>query len=498
MPLTENRRQQLDGIVQKMITNRESDSDIQLVVNDFKHKYAGEGATQAATIAPESRSVAERVGGFFGLENLARGAAQAVYGQTPEFRGVERSISRAHESRNKLFQMAERAKQAGDTRRYQQLLRVAQSQQIPDLETDVFGERGLATPRQVAGSAVQTAATMAGLGQAPAASFAGRVGQSVGFGATLGAGRSLEQEGGVRDILSAAAVGGVAGAAVPAAIEGITGVGKKVLTGTAENIYKRLIKTPVEQIRVGKEQLAPGLLKRGVKGNYQQMFDQVAEASDKARRAADDIITTNADKPVDVSDVYSTLKDLAKSKSRTPGSSAKAAQTVLTDFKSVSQGKKQIPLKVAQELKKALQGEVNYYKRNPTGLTEAQKVAAYKLRLAIEKTVPDIIPQNKEMDFAIRAAERLQQTAALSPNKLRILMETILGGYGVLNDPRILGIVALERLVTSPQVASRAAVTANQLGQRSLPPQVASLLQRLGVAGTVGQAPSVVPPARGI
>jgi len=42
MPLTEDRRVQLDSIVQQMVTNKESDDNIQLVVNDFKSKYEGQ------------------------------------------------------------------------------------------------------------------------------------------------------------------------------------------------------------------------------------------------------------------------------------------------------------------------------------------------------------------------------------------------------------------------------------------------------------------------
>lgn len=39
MPLSEQQRSQLDGIVQKMTDNKETESDIQWVVNDFKQKY---------------------------------------------------------------------------------------------------------------------------------------------------------------------------------------------------------------------------------------------------------------------------------------------------------------------------------------------------------------------------------------------------------------------------------------------------------------------------
>src|SRR3990167_8106897 len=39
MALTEDRRKQVDDIVGKMTQNKEKDSDIQFVVNDFKSKY---------------------------------------------------------------------------------------------------------------------------------------------------------------------------------------------------------------------------------------------------------------------------------------------------------------------------------------------------------------------------------------------------------------------------------------------------------------------------
>jgi hypothetical protein len=41
MPLSEQHRAKLDGIVQQMTANKESDETIQTVVNDFKQKYGG-------------------------------------------------------------------------------------------------------------------------------------------------------------------------------------------------------------------------------------------------------------------------------------------------------------------------------------------------------------------------------------------------------------------------------------------------------------------------
>lgn len=52
MLLPENRRQQLDGIIQKMIANKESDENIQFVVKDFTQKYQNEA--QPPSTAPKN------------------------------------------------------------------------------------------------------------------------------------------------------------------------------------------------------------------------------------------------------------------------------------------------------------------------------------------------------------------------------------------------------------------------------------------------------------
>ena len=50
MPLPETRRQQLDGIVQQMIQNKETNDDIQWVVNDFVSKYQNESVSVSAPV----------------------------------------------------------------------------------------------------------------------------------------------------------------------------------------------------------------------------------------------------------------------------------------------------------------------------------------------------------------------------------------------------------------------------------------------------------------
>lgn len=70
MALSEGRRQQLDGIVQKMLTNKESDENIQFVVNDFKTKYEGKAegykAEAASALSEANRLKQTEVGRALG------------------------------------------------------------------------------------------------------------------------------------------------------------------------------------------------------------------------------------------------------------------------------------------------------------------------------------------------------------------------------------------------------------------------------------------------
>ena len=57
--LSEEQREQLDGIVQEMISNNESEDDIQFVVDDFKNKYAGKTTPTDQDISVDAIEVSE-------------------------------------------------------------------------------------------------------------------------------------------------------------------------------------------------------------------------------------------------------------------------------------------------------------------------------------------------------------------------------------------------------------------------------------------------------
>lgn len=87
--LPEERRQQLDNVVQQMIQNKETDESIQLVVDDFKSKY-----DQPSQALPQVQPIQER----FGLEvakGLGKGAISTAVGTAGLGERVESGLLRA-------------------------------------------------------------------------------------------------------------------------------------------------------------------------------------------------------------------------------------------------------------------------------------------------------------------------------------------------------------------------------------------------------------------
>lgn len=78
MPLNEQRRSQLDQIVQQAIANKEADATIKTIVGDFKGKYDNEGTVESSPTYKPSfleklQGGSEKVADTFGYGNLARG-----------------------------------------------------------------------------------------------------------------------------------------------------------------------------------------------------------------------------------------------------------------------------------------------------------------------------------------------------------------------------------------------------------------------------------------
>lgn len=124
MPLSEDRRKQLDGIIQEMHIKKESDRNIQTVVSDFKSKYevaAPKAPTFLQTIAkPFIRTAAAIPAVAESVYNLAKGdvgAAQTAITRPRDFGilGTSRPIGVSEKTPEKAMSLGQLSKQVVGT-----------------------------------------------------------------------------------------------------------------------------------------------------------------------------------------------------------------------------------------------------------------------------------------------------------------------------------------------------------------------------------------------
>lgn len=211
--LEESRRRQLDGIVQQMINNKESDSNVQLVVNDFTQKYNQSGFKPAGLDSGKLGTVASFTGG----KELAIGLAKGLGGEANQ---LSQSAGQMSQDTNALVQRA-KSLPSGDPRR-KQLLQSAlgQAQVLSNQASQQLAE--LPTSGQVLGSAGKLGLTIGTLGGAgTGGSLGSQVLKGAGLGAGFGVSQGLEEGKTGKELISPTLVGGAVGAAVPLIAEGI-------------------------------------------------------------------------------------------------------------------------------------------------------------------------------------------------------------------------------------------------------------------------------------
>lgn len=191
--LTEDKRAQLDQIVQKMVANKESDANIRFVVDDFKQKY-----TQPAVVEKKESKI---------LDKTAK-VLTTVFG----------------------------GKQIGEAIGTQAAKLMVKPEELQ------FVEPG-PTPLQVAGDVAATGLSVAGLkGVGTAGAFLPRVLKMAGLGAGISGATAVAEGGDVEDVAKSATVGGVIGGAIPFAGAGLRAVGKQI-----ENLPARFVNSALSR-----------------------------------------------------------------------------------------------------------------------------------------------------------------------------------------------------------------------------------------------------------
>lgn len=228
LQLNEEQRNQLDGIVQKMVSNKESDSAIQYVVNDFKEKYA--------TKPP----------GFF--QSLVQTIASPVLGQLSSFRAIGGTLA---------AQTPEEIEKASKK----------------EYDYGYFGKaKPLTTPKEGFGAGVNIGLTLASGGTGSLAKSVGatglknlaiRTGESAIIGGGLQASSNLQKG---KKLTEGVGLSTVIGGAIPVVGTGLSSAKSAILskaTPTAETFINSLIKPLQKDFAYGKNP-ARGILNEGI------------------------------------------------------------------------------------------------------------------------------------------------------------------------------------------------------------------------------------------
>src|SRR3990167_2391155 len=186
--LAEERRKELDTIVQDMINHKEGDFNIRFVVDDFKKKYENETAPQELT----EGGLTDKI-----LDN-------------PLTRGIQ-----------KFFPGAKVGEVIGTQAAKLGLTGLTEE------ERKAVSPGPTAT--QVAGDVANIGLTLAGVrGVGTVGSFGARLLKTMGLGAGLAGTKAVSEGAETKDVLKSTAVGGAVGAAIPVVGAGLRAVGRQV------------------------------------------------------------------------------------------------------------------------------------------------------------------------------------------------------------------------------------------------------------------------------
>lgn len=293
--LSEQRRTQLDGIVSQMISNKETDEDIQKVVDDFSQKYANEAAT-APGATPEGSGILGKVG---------RAAAAVKDATTGVVRGAAKGIASTAIGGGELV---ERAGQfLGD-----KAFEAVTGKQAP------ASEKGLVTKAREAIKPQGTAETIGFSGEQLAELFlpipggakaklagtavdrlpilaraTGMLKAAGGEAANLAARVGLQTGGDPGETTKAAVLGGVS---VPfgRAIEKVAGAALPKVAKKLEEYNLRL--TPVQRSNLGVKvgEVSDWLSKNKITGNPQQRLDKVTKVYQDTEKVFQDFLAKEA------------------------------------------------------------------------------------------------------------------------------------------------------------------------------------------------------------
>jgi hypothetical protein len=387
MPLPEERRSQLDGIVNQMVQNKESDENIQLVVNDFKTKYEGQGPPSKEPGLTESIKALPRtaLNVASGIASFPFMAPQWAVGMQEKYSGKPYEGLLTKKIGDKTI--AEHAQNIGET---------------------IQGAGGLAEPQTEAERRQINLVNLPFRGLAKAGEMAGELIHTV--TGSPSAGTLAESSVNLAPLFFGRGTGKELLKKIP---EKIAGVGESV----AERMYTSAIKPEIKQ-KLSMEKRSAAMEKGVEKGILptEGGLEKLGGIIDASEAKVDSIIKGSKGriKTIDVADSLDSLID-SYDKSGMPPEQYQGIVDVKN--KVLSQGN-YISIEDAQMFKKNTYKFIRkHYGELSTAVIEAQKAVAHDVMDRIAKQHPEVDLLNKQEGPMVELEHQIQRATKRIGNR---------------------------------------------------------------------------------
>ena len=453
MPLPEEKRQQLDDIVQRMVVNKEPENVIQGVVADFKSRNEAEVQGQKKN---PLMSLARGITGFFGGQKIgeAIGAGLAKSPLSKAITGLDLT---------------------------------------PEEKAGIKGPSAL----QVLGDVGQVGLTLGTLGagtlvkggvkagaQVVAKGLARRTAESAALGAGFGATRSLAEEG---KIDPGTVLGGaLAGGALPGVGKALSFTGKQLTQALPKRLMKSVIKQPLPELLAGKDVSGFALSRKKV-GTLGGLATQSARAVETLGQQIDKNLVNPAlrGQRIDIRNIYGSVME--KENARGAALTKKAISEVVDELSPQARGllgKKVLTLRQANQLRSSIDrtlGDRGFLVSQQPFKKDILRAFTNGLREAVKSKAPEGTREifgelSKEITLRDAFLTRMERES----RNLPVGLLDVIVGAGAFGPGGILGsalAVAAKKALMSTPATTGAAVGLDVAGKALSP-----ILQQLAPA----------------
>lgn len=387
-----------EEVGQKMITRYPQYNDI--VQKDKK---------QEVSTFLEGHSVLKGIGDIIGVTGLGKGISQSIFlNFTPEGKNT---------------------------------LKLLEEGKITKDEFDNILGGGLATTREIVGSAVQTGATLASVGLAApkAASVAGRIAETGakfgGLSALSGGAEAFGRGAGVEEITKQAATSGAIGTGFGVAGQAISELAT-YLTSSAvtEGIYNKALGLPKKVVEQGKSP-SKMLLEKGISGSKKSILARSQEIANSSETKIQKILESTGPGNFVSSNIQSEIRNQLRSKFANTLSDSeidtiveKLPLNILKKKYSVSPAELN---KLRREIDNNFLGNAKWLNESTAEKTVALKTATNVMRemvQGVDKRLPGIFNEYSKAITGVRSLRSELAKPHILSNLLEILTSLTVGG----------------------------------------------------------------------